>query len=195
MNGLKNVLATIGIISLLGMAVAIHKAIPLWEKLNEFHPQAKQLYPRLFHEILDAESAIEAMSLKIPVNEGLSAEDVDQSIKTIANELNIKNVGELPLYKEVEAVTGAPFRYMKIYLLCDAMTAASMMNYSDAFSSYLPCRVTLLEDQHGQLWIYTMNMDIMIYGGRRMPPALEAEALKIRNTILELMNRAADGDF
>ncbi len=192
---LKNTLAIIGILSLLLLAVTINKALPYWQKIDEFHPQAKVLYSQLVEDIFQSVSAVEAMSIQVPVDKGISAEEVDRSIKTIANELNIKNVGELPLYKEVEAISGAPFRYMKIYLLCEAMTAASMMNYSDAFSSYLPCRITLLEDQNGQLWMYTMNMDLMIYGGRRLPPALEVEALKIRDTILEIMNRAAVGDF
>jgi len=192
---LKNALAMIGIVSLLLLAVAINQALPYWNKLDEFHPKAKALYTQLVQDIFQSVSAVEAMSIQIPVKKGISAEEVDRSIKTIANELNIKRVGELPLYKEVEAISGAPFRYMKIYLLCDAMTAASMMNYNDAFSSYLPCRITLLEDQNGQLWLYSMNMDLMIYGGRRLPPALETEALKIRNTILEIMNRAAVGDF
>ncbi len=192
---LKNTLAVIGALSLLLLAISINKVLPYWQKAGEFHPQAGALYSQLVGDIFQSVSAVEAMSIRIPVNKGISAEEVNHSIKTIANELNIKNVGELPLYKEVEAISGSPFRYMKIYLLCEAMTAASMMNYSDAFSSYLPCRITLLEDQNGQLWMYTMNMDLMIYGGRRLPPALEEEALKIRNTILEIMNRAAVGDF
>jgi len=195
MSWFKNTLAIIGVLSLLLFAVVITKALPYWQKMDEFHPQAKHLYSQLLDDIFQSVSAVDAMTIRIPVKKGISADEVDRSIKTISNELNIKKVGELPLYKEVEAISGAPFRYMKIYLLCDAMTAASMMNYNDAFSSFLPCRITLLKDQNGQLWMYTMNMDLMIYGGRRLPPALETEALKIRNKILQIMNRAAIGDF
>jgi len=163
--------------------------------VSEFDPKAKDVYMQMAQRILETQSGVEAMVVKVPVEEGLSTEDVDQSIRSIANELNIKNVGELPMYKEIEAMSGTPFRFVKIYLLCNAMTAASMINYSDSYSSYLPCRVTLLEDKTGHLWLYTLDMDLMIYGGKTLPPALKEEALKIRDTIMEVMHRSAEGDF
>jgi uncharacterized protein (DUF302 family) len=165
------------------------------QALGEFDPKAKDVYLQMAQRIIETGSGIEAMVIKMPVEEGLSTEDVDQSIRSIANELNIKNVGELPMYKEVEAMSGKPFRFIKIYLLCNAMTAASMLNYSDSYSSYLPCRVSLIEDKSGALWLYTLDMDIMIYGGKTLPPALKDEALKIKNTIMDIMSRSAEGDF
>ncbi len=162
---------------------------------SEFDPKAKDVYAQMAQRIIETGSGVDAMVIKVPVQEGLSANDVDQTIRSVADELNIKNVGEIPMYKEVEAISGAPFRFIKIYLLCDAMTAASMLNYNDAFSSYLPCRVSLIEDKTGVLWLYTLDMDIMIYGGKTLPPALKNEALKIRNTIMEIMRRSSEGDF
>lgn len=167
----------------------------LFQTINEFDPKAPEVYSKLVARLLETKSGVEAMVVKVPISEGLTTDDVDQSVRTIANELNIKNVGELPMYKEVEAMSGAPFRFIKIYLLCNALTAANMLNYSDAFSSYLPCRITLLEDKSGQLWLYTLDMDIMIYGGKPLPPALKAEAMKVRDTIMEIMRRSAEGDF
>jgi uncharacterized protein (DUF302 family) len=75
------------------------------------------------------------------------------------------------------------------------MTAARMIDYSDAFSAYLPCRITLLEDTSGKLWLYTLNMDLMIHGGEELPPALKEEALKVKEIILDIMNRGAAGEF
>jgi hypothetical protein len=195
MNTLKNILAVIGLASVLLCAGLITKYFHVFEQLQQFDPQAGDLFADIANQTLAENSAAAAMVVKVPVKEGLSAQDVDQAVLLIANELNIKNVGELFLYKEVEAVSGTPFRYIKTYLLCSAMTAASMVNYNDAFAAYLPCRITLLEDKDGKLWLYTQNMDILIYGGRPLPPALKAEEIKVRDGILEIMRRAARNDF
>ena len=70
-----------------------------------------------------------------------------------------------------------------------------MVDYSDAFSAYLPCRVTLLQDKQGKYWIYSLNMDLMIHGGKPLPPELKQEALKVKKIIQDIMNRGAAGEF
>ncbi|NNG13217.1 MAG: DUF302 domain-containing protein, partial [Halobacteria archaeon] len=70
-----------------------------------------------------------------------------------------------------------------------------MVEYSDAFSAYLPCRVSLIEDSDGKLWLYTLNMDMMIHGGKTLPDELKAEANGVKDTILDIMNRGATGEF
>ena len=99
------------------------------------------------------------------------------------------------MYKDVEAKTGQPYRFVKIYMFCDSLVAAKMFEYSDAFSAYLPCRITLMEDAEGKLWLYALNMDMMIYGGAPLPPELKASAIRVKEMILEIMQRAAEGDF
>jgi uncharacterized protein (DUF302 family) len=80
-------------------------------------------------------------------------------------------------------------------MFCNAMTAARMIDYSPAYSAYLPCRITLLEDSTGKLWLYTLNMDLMIHGGRELPPELKQEAMQVKDIILDIMNRGAKGEF
>jgi len=189
------IFSVIGFFCLAIFIILLIKYNSVFQALSEFDPKAKDVYVQMAKRILETGSGVEAMVVKVPVQEGLTTDDVDQSIRSIANELNIKKVGELPMYKEVEAMSGMPFRFIKIYLLCNAMTAASMLNYSDAYSSYLPCRVSLIEDKTGALWLYTLDMDIMVYGGKTLPPALKDEAIKVRDTIMEIMRRSSEGDF
>ena len=47
----------------------------------------------------------------------------------------------------------------------------------------------------GKVWLYTLNMDLMIYGGKTLPDELKMEAIKVKETILAIMHRGADGDF
>ena len=109
--------------------------------------------------------------------------------------VDIKNVGELPLSGQIEAMTGESHRFIKIYMFCNALTAAKMIEYSDAYSAYLPCRVSLVEDKSGNLHLYSLNMDAMIHGGRPLPAELKEEAEDVKRIILDIMNRGAAGEF
>lgn len=191
----KNIFAAIGVVSLILVILLFSKVLPLIEKFDTFEDKAADTYSGFAKKLFESGSAVEAMVVKIKVEEGISAKDLDASILSIANELNIKNVGELPLSKQVEAMSGKPYRHVKIYLLCNAMTAANMLNYNDSFSAFLPCRISVVEDRQGELWLYAMNMDLMISGGEPIPPALKKEALIVQNTLNEIMQRAAEGDF
>ena len=195
MSFIKNTLAVIGLLSLILIAFSTLQIKSTLDALDSFDERAIEIYSGFIEKTLATGSPIDAMILKVKADDGLTAEDLQTSIRTIANELNIKNVGELPLSEQVEAMTGQPYRYVKIYLLCDAMTAASMLNYNDAFASFLPCRITVIEDEQGALWLSTMDLNLMIHGGKPIPPALKSDAIKIRDVLNEIMLRSAAGDF
>jgi len=195
MGSLRNLFALIGVLAVLAGLAATPYLLEVKNRFAEFDENAASVYVDMFNRILETGSAVEATVWRAQVSEGLSAEDVDETIKFVANERNIKNVGELPLSKQVEAMTGKPARFVKIYMFCNALTAAQMLEYSDAFAAYLPCRLSLIEDKEGKLWIYTLNMDPMIYGGMPLPPALKAEALKVKDIMLDVLERGAKGEF
>ena len=195
MNIIKNGLAIVGALAVATILWAIYMIEPAYHRFNSFDDKAFDTYQTLFKNILKTGSAAEATVWKMQVDEGLKVADVEEVMKFVANEHNIKNVGELPLSKQVEASTGKPFRFMKIYMFCNALTAAKMVRYSDAFSAYLPCRVTLLEDETGKLWLYSLNMDLMIHGGMPLPDELKKEALNVKKIILDIMKRGASGEF
>ena len=187
--------------ALLGFAVvvaAIYVAVSYSQMLqtfNHFDEKAITVYAEMFEKILETGNAAEATVWKIPVSEDLTPEDVEETMRFVANEHNIKNVGELPLSDQIAAMSGKESRYLKIYMFCNALTAAQMLEYSDAYSAYLPCRISLVEDKQGKLWLYSLNMDAMIYGGNPLPAALKKEAEGVKRIILDIMNRGAEGDF
>lgn len=165
------------------------------KNLSSFDPMSPQVYMDMTKSLLATGNGAEATVWKRPVAEGLSAADVEETMRFVANEHNFKNVGELPLSDQVAAMTGEEQRFWKIYMFCNPLTAARMIDYSDAFSAYLPCRIALVEDKNGQLWLYTLNMDMMIHGGTELPPELFEEANQVKDIILDIMNRGAEGDF
>ena len=128
------------------------------------------------------------------VKAGLTVNDIEQAFEQISAERNMKSVGELPLSKELEGRTGVKQKFLKVYSYCSPATARLMVDFSPAMGAYLPCRLTVVEKEDG-LWIYTLNMDMMVKMGRKLPSPLKEEAWKVRETIYEMMDRAAKGDF
>jgi len=195
MKVLKNIFSLIGFIAVLMFLAALYKFEPAFHQFDSFDERALETYTELTEKILKTGNAAEATIWQVEVEQGLSADDVEEAMLSAANEHNIKNVGELPLYKQVESMTGKPYRFMKIYMFCNALTAAKMADYSDAFTAYLPCRVSLVEDKKGKLWIISLNMDLMIFGGSPLPPVLKDEAIKVKAIIQDIMKRGASGEF
>ena len=63
-----------------------------------------------------------------------------------------------------------------------------------AMAAFLPCRITVIEQADG-LWIYAMNMDMLIKMGRKLPPELKASVMHVRQTVIKMMERGARGEF
>lgn len=192
MNTIRNFFALIGLLAIFGIA-AIY--VQFNNAMSGFDPKAVSVYQELIENVLETKNAAEATIWKMPVQEGLTAEEVEETMKFVANEHNISNVGELPLSKDVEAKSGESYRFVKIFMFCNSLTAAMMLDYSDAFSAYLPCRITMVEDKTGKFWLYALNMDLMIYGGEPLPKELKEEAIHVKEVILDIMKRGAEGDF
>jgi len=192
---LRNLLAIVGLAVIIAAAYAMVKFQPVLTTVGEFENNAVEVFADMGVKLIETGNMAEASVWKVPVDEGMTAEDVEETMKFVANEHNFKNVGEMPLYKEVESMSGEAYRYVKIFMFCNALTASRMLDYNDAFSSYLPCRITLIEDKDGKLWLYTLNMDGMIYGGKPLPAELKEEAENVKEIILDIMNRGATGEF
>jgi len=195
MSILRNLFAIIGLLVVLLLIAAGIKFAPMITQLIKFDSKAIDTYSNMVTKLIETGNGAEATVWKIQVKEGLSVTDVEDAMESVATEYNIRSVGELPLSKQISLMTNKKFRFLKIYMYCNPLTAAQMVDYNDAFSAYLPCRVTLVEDKKGRLWIYSLNMDMMIYGGTPLPPALKKEALRVKEIIQAIMNRGASGEF
>ena len=195
MNMIRNILALIGLIAVLIAGYFAPTIMKYKTAFDGFDPKAWGVYKKMAEDLIRTGNAADATVWRAKVAEGLTFDDVDESIKATAIDRNIKGVGELPLGDQVTAMQGKPWRKLKIYMYCNPLTAAKMVDYSEAYAAYLPCRVALLEDKKKQLWIYTLNMDMMIYGGKTLPADLLKEALHVKDIMKDILKRASTGDF
>ncbi|SMN12613.1 hypothetical protein BHECKSOX2_346 [Bathymodiolus heckerae thiotrophic gill symbiont] len=160
------------------------------------HPQSmEKVYMPIANTLLDTGDLAMSSIVKIPVADDLSNEDVEDAMESIAVERSIRSVGMLPLSEMVELQTGEKQRYLKIYQYCSPRTAMIMVDHSDAFSAYLPCRIAIIEDKQGKRWLYTLDMNAMIYGGTPLPDYLLEKALAVKETMDAIQQGGATGDF
>ncbi len=190
---IRNLLAVLGLLVLLGGGYGYIQMAPI---LAEFDPGYMKMYTEFATKLLETKDPGEAMMWAVPVEDpDLTPEDVKESLKSLAAERNFLFVGEAPFYKQVEAITGKPYRHITFMSFCDAGVGRMMADYRDAYTGFMPCRISVVEDKQGKLWLYSMNLDMMIYGGRTLPKELREEALRVSGVIREMMEGAAIGEF
>lgn len=144
-------------------------------------------------ELADSCSEDVMNMIKCKVIEDVSSDDAIESMKLRANFLNFKLVGYLPLSEQVKANGGESNR-MEIFQFCDANIAAEMVKHSMAFAGYLPCRITLIEDDSGQAYLITLNMDKTM-SDASLPSQLQGLGMKVRNNIYSILSAGAEGDL
>lgn len=129
----------------------------------------------------------------VRIEDGVSIDEAIESMKLRANLRNFQEVADLPLSEQVQAM-GGEGNYMRILAFCDALIANQMVQHDIIFASFLPCRIAVVEDDEGQGWIVTTNMDMMLHA-TDLPEDLEATAREVRDTIYSIVEAGRTGDF
>ena len=192
MKLIRNLFALIGLLAVIAAAVAYFRVAPI---LSEFDEGFVGVYTQFAEKLLETGDPGVSMMWSVPVQEGLEPEDVIESLKSLATSRNFLFVGESPFYRQIEAITGEDYRYVNFLSFCDARVGKTMLEYRDSYSGFMPCRIAIVEDKQGKLWLHSMNLDLMIHGGKQLPPELKEAALKVRTILKEMMAGAAAGEF
>lgn len=153
-----------------------------------FHPaQAAFSAPALSYTKMGVQIA------RVQVQQGVSFDDAVESLKLRANQHNLKLVGSSPLYKEIEALTGKPSRRMEIFSFCDGLVAQQMISINPLMISFMPCRISIVEDEQGKLWVISMMIDKAMI--RALPTAIRKNAERIMAAMKDSMLAASNGDL
>jgi uncharacterized protein (DUF302 family) len=133
---------------------------------------------------------------KIAIDRSVSLADAAESMRLRANALNLKLVAELPLSKQVEAVTGTPQRTVTIFQFCDAVTAKDLIAVNMDLVVYMPCRIAMIEDASGQGWLVMMDVNVdALAKEKNLPPALKGRVNAVRKSLIDIMQAGAKGDL
>lgn len=158
--------------------------------------QAIPTYMDLYSNFVDSGGDLGAATVwRVKVKKGVTTSDIGDAFKSAALGTGLLDVGQMPLSKEIEARSGVKQRYLHIYQFCNPLTARQAADFSPYFTAYLPCRISVVEDENGELWLYSLNMDMFVHGGKAMPEPFKTEAIKVRDTIWKMMQAGANGEF
>jgi uncharacterized protein (DUF302 family) len=187
---LKKILSIIGAITVIGAIVGY---LTMGSKINNLDPRAMGYYMDMFNKVLDTGSSAEAMVRKVKINDDISTEDVVESLNEIAEENNFLVVGDSKMSIK-GGIKKDGKRYIRILHFCSPSVAEQFIAYSKAFGAFMPCRILIVEDDKGNRWLYTMSMELMLYGGKPLPPKMMKMAENVRNLMYGMMDAAATGE-
>jgi uncharacterized protein (DUF302 family) len=74
------------------------------------------------------------------------------------------------------------------------MDARVMVVANPIFSSYMPCRISVVEDSEGKAWVMMLNLDMLI-NSELLPPEVVDTAIKVNQQMLDIMVAGATGEF
>lgn len=154
----------------------------------------------MFFNPMSMRQMMAMMVAKKKVAEGVSFDEVVESMQLAANKLNFKLVGHNPLHKDVIAITGAnDVPRTEIFSFCDAVVAREILNYSPEFAAFLPCRIAALEDADKAIWLVTLDWDVRwldtSVNPNKIPEKVRESAIRIRESIDKIMEAGAAGDL
>ena len=192
MKFLRNLFALIGLLAVIVVGAISYQ---IWTATKDFDPNAFTVYKEFASKLLATGDLADAFVWAVPVEDGISIEEVKESMKSLAVERNFLFVNESPFYKQAEAVTGEAFRHVAFMQFCDVRVGISMLEHNNAYSAFMPCVISIVEDKSGKIWLYAMNMDFLIHGAKELPAELKGKAIRVRHTMREIMEGAAAGEF
>jgi uncharacterized protein (DUF302 family) len=144
--------------------------------------------------------AMSFMSTKYKAKDGLTFDDVVESMELRANSLNFKKVGHSPMWKDFQAVLGdmdAP--RMEVFHYCDIAAGRAVLKAAPEAIAYLPCRIAIMEDANKAIWVITLDWDLAWLDTVQGKMGIDSELAKFAKDINEkmdnIMRAAANGDL
>jgi len=192
---LKNILSAIGALVLVAVAYLGISFGGMMGKVSSLHPDAMGYYMDMFGKVLETGNSAEAMVRKVKINDDVSTEDVVDNLKSMAEDNNFLVVGDSKMSVKSSIKEGGK-RYIRILHFCAPSVAEKFIGFSEAFGAFMPCRILIVEDDKGDRWLYTMSMELMLYGGKPLPADMMKMAETVRDLMYGIMDAAAvDGDY
>ncbi len=140
------------------------------------------------------------MTFKLKADEGVSFDDIIESMDLKANDVNFKKTAHSKIWKDVSSVSGVPTTRVEVLHYCDAIVGRRMLDFSPEFSVFIPCRITVYEDANGDIWIMTLDWDVSWLSqawqsGSQIGEQLQQDAERIGNAMRQIMEAGAKGEW
>ena len=193
---LKGLLILIGAIVVIASIIG---AVTIGSKIAKLDAQALPEYIKMFDKVLTTGDPAKGMvrRLKMQIPEGMTKteafENALEIMDEVAEEHGLAMVGAktMPrggkLFKD-----GGLLTHIRSY--CSPTIADKFLTHSREFIGFMPCRIGFIEEPNGDIYIYTMSMELLINGGYQLSPQMLSLANEVRTGMYTMMEKAAAGD-
>lgn len=186
MRAIKGFLAFIGFLVVLGL---LYVGVRYGGTIAKMDSGALGAYGEMAHKVLATGDPAKGMILKkkIEIPEGMSKEEaieaVEEKMDEIAEKYGLMKVGAKRMRKDP---------VIKIREYCSPSIGRKFIAYSPEFVGFMPCRVGIIEDpETGDIYLYTMSLDLMIHGGAELPEDLKKLAYQVRDAMYGMLEEGA----
>lgn len=138
-------------------------------------------------EITDIKQTVIQMQLE----EGVSIAAAEAAMIGKAEEVGLKVLSQQRVSQFLEK-KGVDTPHLTIYQFCDPMDARTLILANPIFASYMPCRIAMVEDAQGKLWLTTLNLDMLI-DSELLPVDVVNTAVKVNQHMMDVMVAGATG--
>jgi len=131
--------------------------------------------------------------IKMSLAEGVKPEAAAEAMLSKAAELNMKLVGRQDVGAELRA-RGIDAPVLEILQFCNPEDAIKLVRFNTIYAAYMPCRIAMVADNSGKVWLEMLNLDMLITA-YPLPPELQAIAIETNGQMLTIMTAGATGNF
>lgn len=147
-------------------------------------------------EMEDKNAAIQITNIrqtvvKMELEKGVTPEIAARTMAERAEEIGLKKVAQQRVSRFLKK-KGVDGPHLSIYQFCNPMDARDIVMANPVFSAYMPCRVSMVEDADGKMWLMMLNLDMLI-NSQLLPAKLVEKATTINQQMLDVMAAGARG--
>ncbi len=144
---------------------------------------------------IDPDTAI----YELPVNDGVSYQDVVDSLKSLSEGLNFVNPANFPIGDHIKSRGIDPQGIKEVRSFCNLSMGTEIILDHPEFLVFAPCRIAIYEkpDVHNKLKLF-IAMDRPTFDLKSIKNPTERakkSAQELETILLEIMDRARKGDF
>jgi uncharacterized protein (DUF302 family) len=190
MKILKTFFALIGVLVVAGMLLI---GVKYKNTLKDFDPEAIRAFSNMAVLVLETGDPAKGMILKkkMVIPEGMTKEEAIENAIDVMDEVASTHGLAMVDYKVMPRKDG---RYTQIRSYCSPTIADVFLNYSREFIGFMPCRIGIIEEPNGDIYLYTMNLDLMIHGGKILPAKLLELAMEVNAGMMGMFEQGAAGE-
>ncbi|WP_345970949.1 DUF302 domain-containing protein [Sulfurimonas sp. HSL1-6] len=194
MKNVMTVIAAFFIAMMVSGCATMHMGWTAVTQQYKLDDGAMEAYDNMFTKVTEYGDPARAMMQEWKVNADIPNEDVAETIKSLAEEYNMRVTGDIKMYTKDDAKPDE-VKHARIFSLCSLPIAKVFLNHSRYYGGFMPCRIMLVEYGNGDRWLVSMDMTLAIHGGYPLPDDMLAMALSVKKAMDEVPARAAIGDF